>query len=281
MKIGKFPFLLILSLLLSSCGNRPDGPVPISQNANLYDVEEPAVGNDITNFVRHTDSKEILSMLDNSEPFVLYVGMQGCYGCNLFKPNLINYVYHSKALVHYLNVGNTTDKIEYSKIWSDYRDIFMADLEVPYLMVVEDSKAYAKGSVSKMTATTNEPFLNMMNSLVKVTNVNSHIEYESANDYYINNENSFCFFYDRNDEDAQDIYRSLIWPYASVSNNLLQVIDYTNFESEQLDLLRQTFSLGDNDIGPIGKYYHNGEVVESHFFGFDENLDKTFLDTYL
>lgn len=280
MKFAKASLLFILPLLLTACGNRPQGPVLIAQNGGLYDVGEPQSTSETSDYVRHTDSEEILSYLSNDEPFVLYVGMSGCLGCNIFKPNLLQYTFQTKSLIHYLNVANSDDHLEYSKIWDEYRDVFMADLEVPYLMIVENAKSYVKGAVSKMTASTADPFLNMMNSLVKVTKVNSHIAYDSVENYFDNSEEGLYFFYDRNDEDAQDIYGSLIWPRASMSDQNLQVVDYTNFTSEELIALRETFSLGEN-IGPIAKYYADGSVVEAHFFGIDENADQQFLDAYL
>ncbi len=272
--------LVILPLLLSACGNRPNGPVSIAQNGSLYDVGEPQTDSEISDYVRHTNSEEILSYLGNSEPFILYVGMPGCLGCNMFKPNLLQYVNQTKALVHYLNYANSGDRLEYSKIWVDYRDIFMADIEVPYLMIIENAKSYAKGAVSKMTAATADPFLNMMNSLVKVSKVNSHVEYDSANYYLNNNQEGLYFFYDRNDEDAQEIYSSLIWPRASLSEKHIQVVDYANFNDLEKMALCETFSL-DEDIGPIAKYYRDGTVVGANFFGIDENVDQQFLDAYL
>lgn len=280
MKMFKASLLVLIPLLLSSCGNRPRGLVLISQNGSLYDIQEPTATSELSDYVRHTDSPEILSYLQNDEPFVLYVGMAGCLGCNMFKPNLQRYVYETQALIHYLNVGDNDDYLEYSKIWTGYQDIFMADLEVPYLMIVESSEAYVKGAVSKMTATTDEPFINMMNSLVDVANVASHIQNDSATNYLASSEEGLFFFYDREDEDALEIYRTLIWPYAAKSERSLQVVDYTNFTEEELIILRATFSLGE-DIGPIAKYYEGEAMIEAHYFGIDEASDRQFLEAYL
>lgn len=280
MKIKSLVWLVLAPLILSACGNNPDGPVRVPQNGDLFGVDEPVVADETSEYVRHTDSVEILSMLDNSEPFILYVGAEGCSACRAFKPNLLRYVYETKALVYYLNAYNNDDYNEYSKIWYKYQDIFMAGLETPYLMVVENSESYAKGAVSKMTADTYSPFANMMNQLVKVTNVNSLVNYASAEHYLSSEETSLYFFYNRDDQEVQDIYLNKVLPVAQESKNVLNVVDFINFDETSLDSLQATFGLGET-IGPVAQYYENGVLSEAHLFGLDDTADQTFLETYL
>lgn len=278
MKIKVWSFLLAIPLILSSCGTNPKGLVYIAQNGDIYNVAEPSVADETVNYVRPTDSVEVLSLLANNEPFMLYVAAEGCSGCRAFKPNLLRYIYETKALVYYLNASDNDDYLEYSKVWQKYQDMFMANLEVPYLMIIENENSYAKGAVSKMTADTYAPFANMMNLLVKVTNITSLKSYESAN-HYLQDDSSLYFFYDRTDEEAIDIYSQSIFPLAKESETNLHVVDFSTFDEISLDILRETFSLGET-IGPVAQYYENGLLVEAHLFGIDETSDSTFLETY-
>ncbi len=278
MKIKVWSFLLAIPFILSSCGTNPKGLVYISQNGDIYNMAEPSVADETVNYVRPTDSVEVLSLLANNEPFMLYVAAEGCSGCRAFKPNLLRYIYETKALVYYLNASDNEDYLEYSKIWQRYQDMFMANLEVPYLMIIENEESYAKGAVSKMTADTYAPFANMMNLLVKATNITSLKSYESAN-HYLQDDSSLYFFYDRTDEEAIDIYSQSIFPLAKESETNLHVVDFSTFDEISLDNLRETFSLGET-IGPVAQYYENGLLVEAHLFGIDETSDSTFLETY-
>jgi len=278
MKIKVWSFLLAIPLILSSCGTNPKGLVYIAQNGDIYNVAEPSVADETINYVRPTDSIEVLSQMDNNEPFILYVAAEGCSGCRAFKPNLLRYIYETKALVYYLNASDNDDYLEYSNISQKYQDMFMANLEVPYLMIIENENSYAKGAVSKMTADTYAPFANMMNLLVKVTNITSLKSYESAN-HYLQDDSSLYFFYDRTDEEAIDIYSQSIFPLAKESETNLHVVDFSTFDEISLDILRETFSLGET-IGPVAQYYENGLLVEAHLFGIDETSDSTFLETY-
>jgi len=278
MKIKVWSFLLAIPFILSSCGTNPKGLVYIAQNGDIYNVAEPSVADETINYVRPTDSIEVLSLIDNNESFILYVAAEGCSGCRAFKPNLLRYIYETKALVYYLNASDNDDYLEYSKIWQKYQDMFMANLEVPYLMIIENENSYAKGAVSKMTADTYAPFANMMNLLVKVTNITSLKSYESAN-HYLQDDSSLYFFYDRTDEEAIDIYSQSIFPLAKESETNLHVVDFSTFDEISLDILRETFSLGET-IGPVAQYYENGLLVEAHLFGIDETSDSTFLETY-
>ena len=278
MKIKVWSFLLAIPFILSSCGTNPKGLVYIAQNGDIYNVAEPSVADETINYVRPTDSIEVLSLIDNNESFILYVAAEGCSGCRAFKPNLLRYIYETKALVYYLNASDNDDYLEYSKIWQKYQDMFMANLEVPYLMIIENENSYAKGAVSKMTADTYAPFANMMNLLVKVTNITSLKSYESAN-HYLQDDSSLYFFYDRTDEEAIDIYSQSIFPLAKESETNLHVVDFSTFDEISLDILRETFSLGET-IGPVAQYYENGLLVEAQLFGIDETSDSTFLETY-
>lgn len=279
MKIKSWPFLFVIPVLLTACGNAPRGLVLIPQNGDIYSASEPTVGDVMTNYVRHTDSVEVLSLIDNNEPLIFYVGSESCSGCRAFKPNLLRYVYETKALVYYLNVANNDDYLEYSKIWQRYQDMFIADLAVPYLTIIENSNSYVKGAVSKMTATTYEPFGNMMNQLVKVTNVSSLKTYEAAS-HYLSLEKALYFFYDRNNEEVASIYRDKILPLAEKSLQTLYVVDFATFDETSQASLRETFSLGET-IEAVAQYYENGVLVEPHLFGLDDTSDQLFLETYL
>lgn len=280
MKLKTLSWFALAPLLLSSCGYNPDSPVHIAQNGDLFAVDEPVVADQTSEYVRRTDSDEILSLLDNAEPFILYVGYDSCSACRAFKPHLLRYVYETKALIYYLDASDGTDLLEYSKIWQRYQDIFMAGVETPYLMVIENTQSYAKGAVSKMTSDTYAPFANMMSQLVKITNVISMVTYQAA-DYYLNNEaKSLYFFYDRTDEEARGIYANKILPAAEESEQRLNVVDFHDYDETDLDALQATFGLGET-IGPIAQYYEDGVLSEAHPFGIDEVSDQVFLDQYL
>lgn len=280
MKFKHLSVFLLTPLLLSSCGHRPSDIIRIEKNGELYQMTEPVVGSNYDNYLRHTNSEEILSLLDNNEPFIFYVLAETCSSCLAFKPNLLRYVYETSALVYYLNASNNDDYLEYSKIWQQYQDIFIANLEVPYLLIFETNSTYAKGAVSKMTASTYSPFETMMNQLVRVSNMYSLATYQSVMHHLNEDDDVLYFLYDRNNERARNIYVNKIFPKARDSEKSIKIVDLYRFSEEDGISLRETFELGET-IAPAAYYYVDGQFEEAHLFGLDDVSDQQFLDSYL
>ncbi|MFA5480932.1 MAG: hypothetical protein WC282_00910 [Bacilli bacterium] len=283
MKSPFLSFLFLIPLLLTSCDpTQPTEVISLNRNGELHDVATLSSNSQVADYVRHTNSEEVLSMLENDESFIFYVGHSGCSACQAFKPNLLRYINETKVLVHYLTFDSLDDPDyeQYAEIWNAYQDIFLASIEFPYFMVFQDSSHYARGATSKMTAQTYEPFLNMMNILVKVNSIISIATFQTA-DYYLNNTSeAVFFFYDRQYDDAAKIYNNLIFPAASQSEKTLYLVDVRAFSLEDGVLLRETFNLGET-IVPVAQRFLAGEYQESHHFGIDANMDQDFIVNYL
>jgi len=280
MKMKALLLFLIIPFALSSCGHNPTRLLSLLQNGDLADVPAPAVGSSVSAYTRHTDSAEILGLISHGEPFLFYVGSDECSACLAFKPHLLRYIHETKTLVYYLDPYVNADYEEYADIWGAYQDVFLANLEIPYLMAIEDSEHFAKGATTKMTALTYEPFLNMMNGLVGANSIRSIATFASAEHYVDDFAQSLFFFYDRTDDEAARIYGNYIFPAAEKSATPLYLVDISSLEEADVVLLKEKFDLGDT-IGPIAQYYEGGELVEPHLFGLDEVMDVAFLDQHL
>lgn len=266
----------LLPLLLTSCSS---APVSMAINGDLIDLDAPTTGSFLSDYARHVDSEIVLAQMNNDEPFVLYVGSSSCSHCLEFKPNLLRYIYENKVLVEYLDVGAGEDYEEYAKIWKAYPDIFEASLQVPNLLIIENHTSYKKGASSKMTAATYTPFENMMNQLIKISNVTSVTTYQSAA-YYLDEPSALYFFYDRSNDESRSIYIDQIWTRARNSQKNMYLVDIDLLSLSDKENLQATFELSDL-VQPIAKYYEDGQFKEAHRFGIDDASDISFLDRYL
>ncbi|MFA5421199.1 MAG: hypothetical protein WC344_00185 [Bacilli bacterium] len=280
MRKRTFAFLLILTLLLSSCGDGEDNRFRIAQNGDLSDVAEPAIGTEIDAYVRPIGSELAIALIASYEPFIFYVGSKTCSACLAFRPNVLRYIYETKALVYYLNIDVPEGAADYRDIATAYPQIFKAIRGVPCLMVIKDENTFFQGENSKMTASTYSPFLTMMTAEVRVTKMKSIATYATVESERQTNERNLFFFFNRYHAKSRAIYATKILPAAEESDNSLSVVDVSEFDAEELAQLQSNYSLS-TEVGPVAQYYENGLLVDPHLFGIDERSDAAFLDAYL
>ncbi|MDY0101135.1 MAG: hypothetical protein WCZ47_00225 [Bacilli bacterium] len=273
MRFQKILTLLILPLILGSCDNK-EPFISIMQNPHV-DVSS----SEFLDYVRHTNSEEILYLIENNEPFIFYLGSNSCYGCSLFKPNLISYIQETKALVYYLNVDIPSDYEAYADIWYEYQTMFKLPLEVPYLLFIKNQTTFKKGSVSKMTSEKYETFEKMMNQLVKVTPNRLYSSYEKVETKFVNASKSLFIFYERKDEKSRQIFQNYLLPFLLKQQKEVEIVDLLNFSSEDKTNLYNLFSIIEAP-SLTGYICENQVVVHKHEF-VESNLENdSFLNLY-
>lgn len=274
MRFHKVFALFSLPLILLSCDNHDDHFLSIMQNTNI-DVSS----NEIIDYVHHTNSEEILFLLNNNEPFIFYAGLDSCSGCLLFKPNLIQYVKETKALIYYLNVGQSQDYEGYADIWFKYKNIFDADLAVPYLLFIKNQTTFKKGANSKMTSTNYQTFKTMMDNLVKVTPHRLYTTFDKIETLYNNSSNNLFIFYNRLEENNRLLFQNYLFPYLLKQQKEVEIVDLFNFsEGDKMSLL-SLFVLSEEPL-LSGYIVENQTIIHTYTFTENSVENDTFFALY-
>lgn len=266
---------LVASITSLGCnGLEKESFIKVLQNANIDNSQS-----ELTEYVHHTNSEEVLYLLDNNESFLFYVGLDNCSGCQLFKPNLIQYVQETKALIYYLNAGISEDYLAYADIWYKYQNIFEPNLEVPYLLFIKNQTTFQKGAVSKMTSANYQTFLTMMNQLVTVSSIRLWTSFDKIENVYNNSEPKLFIFYSRVNESNRLIYQAYLLPFLLKQEKNTEIVDLLNFSGEDTLDLKDLFLLPD-EVVLCGAIVQDQTIMQNYVFSENNTENDAFLNLY-
>ncbi len=269
------PFLIGIS----SCGS--SNPSMIQINQEIISKNEPTSDEKVADWTYSVNGEYTKSLMNSGQDFTLYIASETCSHCVAASPNIIKYIYNSKALIYYMETDLYSDVYdEYSKIYNNALGEPPASLVTPTLMFFKGrtliNYVEGNGRLGNITATTN-----LFNSQTKITNV-SHIDTLQTLDNFLVSGSSIVFFYDMNDTNAINSYQNVFKNISNNSEGKTAIFDMNSLSDEERTLLINKFDLK-QIYSPQYVRFENGEKKDEFIYEGESSNESltTYLNNYL
>lgn len=282
-------FPLLITLFGSSCSNKDK--IIIEQKEN------------IDSFV-YVDDQELSTLITNKQDFVLVVGENGCFTCNLIKPIIVEYIKKYDYIIYWIenhNYKNVVDKFSNSddqKLKADIMSatILLFDEGITKEVIEYDDNLYYSDAQFELTLEnkikgSNIYSLNKINSFAYSSNFSMYkFDYSDTEelDNKINSLDKSLVLYSWGPcPDCMRVKDDILDDYMTNKNRKLYTFevsyfrnDYTN-NPKPFDEFADKYQFSSYRGGKVPSIvnYQNGEKLNMHVY-FNDEYQKNEDDSY-